>query len=272
MWGIFALFGVLLLSMGRKRVDPEQAQKAVDAVRSGEMSLRVAARTYGLPLASLHDRVKNKVAIDARVGPGTVLSKEEEDFVEDVLIYASRHFLLLGRRELRDAVRNICTDGRKVPWDPDKGPGDSWLEGFMARHPGLSERATHIYEANRINEDGEPRLQAFYKAWAEYLEETKLPPERILNTDETSSTPQGTKSGKAIVARGTKVPGARRSNSRENTTVVATIGADGHTFHPTIIFKGQRMQPAWIQDNNGVPDAKYTVTESSFIQSHVFLD
>ncbi|CAB1103952.1 unnamed protein product [Ectocarpus sp. CCAP 1310/34] len=191
MWGIFALFGVLLLSMGRKRVDPEQAQKAVDAVRSGEMSLRVAARTYGLPLASLHDRVKNKVAIDARVGPGTVLSKEEEDFVEDVLIYASRHFLLLGRRELRDAVRNICTDGRKVPWDPDKGPGDSWLEGFMARHPGLSERATHIYEANRINEDGEPRLQAFYKAWAEYLEETKLPPERILNTDETSELGQG---------------------------------------------------------------------------------
>ncbi|CAM9437625.1 unnamed protein product [Ectocarpus sp. 4 AP-2014] len=35
--------------------------------------------------------------------------------------------------------------------------------------------------------------------------------------------------------------------------------------------KGQRMQPAWIEDNNGVPDAKYTVTESSFIQSHVFL-
>ncbi|CAB1105050.1 unnamed protein product [Ectocarpus sp. CCAP 1310/34] len=32
------------------------------------------------------------------------------------------------------------------------------------------------------------------------------------------------------------------------------------------------MQPACIQDKNGVPDAKYTVTESSFIQSHVFLD
>ncbi|CAB1110015.1 unnamed protein product [Ectocarpus sp. CCAP 1310/34] len=32
------------------------------------------------------------------------------------------------------------------------------------------------------------------------------------------------------------------------------------------------MQPAWIQDKNGVPDAKYTVTESSSIQSHVFLD
>ncbi|CAN0311148.1 unnamed protein product, partial [Ectocarpus sp. 4 AP-2014] len=179
--------------------------------------------------------------------------------------------LLVVGSVLKDAVRNICSNGRKVPWNPDKGPGNSWLEGFMARHPGLSERATHIYEANRSNEDDEPRLEAFYKAWAD-LAETKLPPERILNTDETSSTPQSTKSGKAIVATGTKVPGARRSNSRENTTVVVTIGADGHTFHPPIIFKGQRMQAAWIQDNNGVPDAKTTVTESSFIKSHVFLD
>ncbi|CAB1112895.1 unnamed protein product [Ectocarpus sp. CCAP 1310/34] len=85
------------------------------------------------------------------------------------------------------------------------------------------------------------------------------------------STPQRTKSEKAIVPGGTKVPGARRTNSRENTTVVASIGADGHNYNPFIIYKGQRMQPAWIQDKNGVPDAKYTDTESSFIQSHVFL-
>ncbi|CAB1113592.1 unnamed protein product [Ectocarpus sp. CCAP 1310/34] len=92
--------------MGRARVDPERAQKAVDAVRSGE-SFRVAADTYGLNPTSLHRRVKEKVAIDARVGPGTVLCKEEENFVEDVLIYASRHFLLLGRRTLNEAVRKI---------------------------------------------------------------------------------------------------------------------------------------------------------------------
>ncbi|CAM9140205.1 unnamed protein product, partial [Ectocarpus sp. 4 AP-2014] len=153
----------------------------------------------------------------------------------------------------------------------DKGSGGRWLQWFLKRHPELSERATHIYEANRINEHDESRLEAFYETWDAYLAETKLTPDRIINTDETSSTPQGTKSGKTVVPTGTKVPGARRSNSRENTTVVASIGADGHTFHPTIIYKGQRMQPAWMEDNNGVPDSKNTVTESSFIQSHFFL-
>ncbi|CAB1118916.1 unnamed protein product [Ectocarpus sp. CCAP 1310/34] len=147
----------------------------------------------------------------------------------------------------------------------------------MARHAGLSERATHIYEANRMNEDDEPRLEAFYETWEVYLAESKLTPSPPLCATarcelRSCSTPQGTKPGKAIVPTGTKVPGARRSNSRENTTVVASIGADGHTYNPIIIYKGQRMQPAWIQDKNGIPDAKYTVTESSFIQSHVFLD
>ncbi|CAB1102631.1 unnamed protein product [Ectocarpus sp. CCAP 1310/34] len=99
------------------------------------------------------------MAMDARVGPETVLSKAKEDAVEDALIDASRHFLSFGRQQLIDAVRVLCLDGRPVPWDPDKGPGRSWLDGFMARHPALSERTTNIYEANRINENWLDRSQ-----------------------------------------------------------------------------------------------------------------
>ncbi|CAB1097764.1 unnamed protein product [Ectocarpus sp. CCAP 1310/34] len=42
------------------------------------------------------------MAMDARVGPETVLSKAEEDAVEDALIYTSRHFLSFGRQQLID--------------------------------------------------------------------------------------------------------------------------------------------------------------------------
>lgn len=88
-------------------------------------------------------------------------------------------------------MRKICDDGREVPWDPDKGPGKSWLDGFMRRHPRLSERTTHIYEANRINEDDQPRLESFYEAWSEYVAENNLTAARILNTDETGELGQG---------------------------------------------------------------------------------
>ncbi|CAM9413695.1 unnamed protein product, partial [Ectocarpus sp. 4 AP-2014] len=81
---------------------------------SGQISLRVAAKTSGLSLASLHDRVKKKVAIDARVGPGTVLSKEEEDFGRCLHLRLPT-LLVVGSRELKDAVRNTCGEERKVP-------------------------------------------------------------------------------------------------------------------------------------------------------------
>lgn len=83
MWGILALLGLLLLSMGRTRVDEDQAHKACEAVRGG-MSIRAAARAFGVPKTTVHGRVHKLVAMDARVGPGTVLSKDEEDSLEDV--------------------------------------------------------------------------------------------------------------------------------------------------------------------------------------------
>jgi 4-hydroxybenzoate polyprenyltransferase len=63
-----------------------------------------------------------------------------------------------------------------------------------------------------------------------------------------------------------------RSNSRENVTVVTTISTDGTTWKPTIIFKGQRVQADWMSEENGPPDARYTATDSSFMQGTVFLN
>ncbi|CAB1105213.1 unnamed protein product [Ectocarpus sp. CCAP 1310/34] len=71
---------------------------------------------YGVNKDALSRRLSGAVAMDARVGPETaVLSKAEEDAVEDALIYACRHFLSFGRQQLIDAVRVLCLDGRPVP-------------------------------------------------------------------------------------------------------------------------------------------------------------
>ncbi|CAB1118986.1 unnamed protein product [Ectocarpus sp. CCAP 1310/34] len=46
---IFGLLLILLISMGRRRVDAQQAQKACEAVRGG-MSVRKAAKVYSMIL------------------------------------------------------------------------------------------------------------------------------------------------------------------------------------------------------------------------------
>ena len=74
-----------------------------------------------------------------------------------------------------------------------------------------------------------------------------------------------------IAERGQKVVVTKRSNSRENVTVVATINAAGEVLPPLIIFKGQRLQEDWISKDAGVPGATYAVTDSSMMQGAVFL-
>ena len=58
----------------------------------------------------------------------------------------------------------------------------------------------------------------------------------------TGLNPQGSKSKRVIAERGQKVVATKRSNGRENVTVVATINAAGEAMPPLIIFKGQRLQ------------------------------
>lgn len=64
-----------------------------------------------------------------------------------------------------------------------------------------------------------------------------------------------------IAEKGQKVGRTERSNSRENSTVVATVNADGEVMPPLIIFEEQRVQPAWFGGDR-LKDALYAATDS----------
>ncbi|CAM9635254.1 unnamed protein product [Pylaiella littoralis] len=159
--------------MTRRKVDEKQVRKACAAIDDG-ISVRKAAAVFGVGRTSIADRRRGKVAMNAKVGPKTILSKEEEDSLEDILLFSARNYLAVDRVHLRDAVRRLCDDGRRIPWDPEKGPGKAWLAGFLRRHPRVAERSTRIYEANRITEEKEPRMVQFYERWAALLDEVVL--------------------------------------------------------------------------------------------------
>lgn len=72
------------------------------------------------------------------------------------------HHLTLGRSDAVDAVRTICLDGRATPCDPEKDPGQGWVQGFFKRHPELLTRSSRIFKVNQVPADVEGRLWGFY--------------------------------------------------------------------------------------------------------------
>eukprot|EP00752_Nemacystus_decipiens_P009450 g8449.t1 len=257
--------------MGRQRVDSAAAEKACEAVRSGLMSQKAAAAAFGVGRTSLQRRLSGVCAMDARPGPRTVMTAAEEDAVEDLLLYAGRNYIPLSTADLRERVRQLCNDGRQIPWNRDKGPGKDWLRGFLGRHERISKRLARIYESNRVTTPEDERLHKFYDFWGEFLAEHKPQPDHIWNTDESGGTIQGTQGQRVLAERGQPVVPQMRSTSRENCTIVTTINATGAVLAPTIIFKGQRLNADWVADKNGPPGATYTCTESSFMCGDVFI-
>ncbi|CAB1113787.1 unnamed protein product [Ectocarpus sp. CCAP 1310/34] len=241
----FAVSLEFLLSITRRKVDEEQLRKVCAAIDDG-MLVGKAAEVFGVGRTSIEDRRRGLAAMNPKVDTETILSNEEEDSLEDILLFAARNFLAVHRVHLKDGVRRLCNDGRRIPWDPEKRVrGKIGLRAsFVGTHGWRSARPASTRQI------GSPKTRSL--AWC-------------------STTPQGTKTTKAFAESGQKVVGAMRSNSRENTTVVATISVDGHTWAPTIIFKGQRLQADWFVERNGPEGARYTCTDSSFMQGDVFI-
>lgn len=74
----------------------ENLIKAIESVKNKTMGYREACRFYGVPFATVHDRLSGKVALDKKpkVGPNPVLRLEgEESFLNGFWIWQNVGFL-----------------------------------------------------------------------------------------------------------------------------------------------------------------------------------
>ncbi|CAM9642745.1 unnamed protein product [Ectocarpus sp. 6 AP-2014] len=69
--------------------------------------------------------------MNAKVGPETILSKEEEDSLEDILLFAARNFLAVDRIHLRDRCGATTLQRRSAdPLGSREGSGEKLACGL----------------------------------------------------------------------------------------------------------------------------------------------
>mmetsp|Transcript_1008 Transcript_1008/g.2093 ORF Transcript_1008/g.2093 Transcript_1008/m.2093 type:complete len:232 (+) Transcript_1008:436-1131(+) len=100
-----------------------------------------AAAKFKVPEQSLRDRVQGRVALRARSGPKSFLSREEENEIVDKLLESQKDGKLVGKPDVEDMVMDIVSDGRQHPFKDRQGkkkPGSRWWRSFFSRHPEVS--------------------------------------------------------------------------------------------------------------------------------------
>ncbi|RVE41584.1 hypothetical protein evm_013769 [Chilo suppressalis] len=103
----------------RKKYSHEQLEKAVEAVKNGE-KIAVAAKRFGVPRITLHDKIWGKTTMGCTMGPSTVLTKGEEDILEKCILALYERHIPLTKDSLLDSVQKIIIDQNRPQRDSEK--------------------------------------------------------------------------------------------------------------------------------------------------------
>jgi hypothetical protein len=153
--------------MARHRVDTEQAKKTCDAVRAGR-SVRSAAARFQVGQSAITHRLSDGVLMDDKIGPGTVMTEQEENAVEDIFLFAARQLLFVGWVQPREAVRQLRSDGLETaltrwpqhPLGSQQRPGEGVGSGLPQEVPlGVGAKHSHLQGQPKHRERGAVHLK-----------------------------------------------------------------------------------------------------------------
>jgi hypothetical protein len=242
-------------------------RNAIKAVQEEGLSYRIAGAKYGVNPTSLYRRSTKKVQISAKPGSPTFLTSEQEKGILDMITYKSSHGMCMSHAEIRLLARDIALRGSKHEEIPPNFPSDKWVQRFIKRHPLISSRKSQILDCKRAEYSTQENVEHYYKNLSKEI--VKYSPDRIFNCDETGVTTQGPCSIRVVCPK--KSPAnIRRSNNKENVTIMACVNAAGDALPPMYIFMGKRRQLEWM--NGCLPGSTCAMTDSSMINGVVFLN
>ena len=134
--------------MLRKQWSSDHMIAAIKSVRSGQ-SIRAAAKEFNIPRQTLGDRITGKVGENAKSGPSTKLTAEDETRLSDYLIKANK--LIAGKsKSIAIMMAGQLAKIRSSPF-PRIIPSTKWFRNFFRRHPELSRRKAQPFGRPRAN-------------------------------------------------------------------------------------------------------------------------
>ena len=214
----------------------EDLTSAMDAVRNGNISIRQAAITYGIPRGTLHDKLTGRRQLEPT--PSTQLTEEEEQQIVQWLKDMSANGFGRNKTDLLRTVKSYLDYNNRVTMWKDNLPGDMWYRLFRKRHPEIVVR-----KPQKLGKQRALITEEMVANWFERLRtnicdidpEILLDPARIYNADETGFhlDPQ---SGNVLSFAGARYVYHISNDNRTMITVLIAVSASGHYVHPMLVY------------------------------------
>lgn len=159
-----------------------------------------------------------------------------------------------SHRRLKEHVDEVCRAHLGIKF-PEKGVGIQWTHRFIEKH---SDKL-HVYTAKSLDTArGQAVNEHTNKLWFDLVEELQLrgddgkpiAAECTWAMDESGFQANGGEGFERVIgAKGKKVQYQQQAGTRENITVLLTIGASGIVLPPIVIYSGKGYLIKWQQEN-----------------------
>ncbi|XP_049888124.1 uncharacterized protein LOC126382356 [Pectinophora gossypiella] len=239
----------------RQSWSKESMEQAITAWKENKMGWELAAKTFGVPQATLrrHALNKNKNLESSSKGLGrfkpTFPLEIERELVDHIKFLETRLFGLTRTAVQELAFELAEKNGFDHAFNKDKKrAGQEWLESFLKRNPDISLRSPEPTSAARAQAFNRPQVKRFFEIYEEFLNKYKLEPQRVYNMDESGLTTVQ-KPQKILATKGRKQIGCLTSAERgSNVTVVCCTNAIGSFIPPCMIFPRKNMKNELIDE------------------------
>ncbi|KAJ8911212.1 hypothetical protein NQ315_014924 [Exocentrus adspersus] len=219
----------------------DDLNNALIAIKHGT-PCATAAKRYNVPRTTLIGKINGTYPEDCRSGVSPVLTSEEESILVDWILTMARIGLPVTKQQLLDSVTLLIKNLKRPNKFTNGRPGRHWYEGFLRRHPQISQRMTQNLTASRAAVS-KKSIETWFEEIKNYFISSNITieePERIFNADESAFflSPKG---NSVLAKKGSKTVYDRSGNDRECLTVLITANAAGCLAPPMVMYPYERI-------------------------------
>jgi hypothetical protein len=220
--------------------DQAALEQAVQEVRAGRMSVRLAAESFSVPKSTIGDRLSGKYSMNVNHGRPPALPRNVEEVIVKSLKMAAKQGMGLSRKQIMRRTNVLCQRMNVRHSYKNFKAGKDWFNGLMHRFPDIVLRKPEKLSSIRASMMNPEIVSNYFRALQNIItkNELELHPERVWNCDETGFNFEHSPVN-VVAEKGDRCVLSRTSAKSNNVTVMACVNAMGQSMPPMIITKGK---------------------------------
>lgn len=219
--------------------------EACASIRGQERpNISAVARQFDVPMHRLRSRINGRPSRSTRQQPTQALTKAQERAVIQWVRYLDRLHLSPTASMVTDCANTILK--RNAETDPPPTVGKNWVYGFITRLP------TDLLYVKQKPMDKDRILAEQLSDMVDWFDHLKIllqniGPSNIYNFDETGTHLGQTKPQKVITTNRERAKHIAGGGHAESISAIEFIAANGDSFPPFFIPKGERYLEQWFE-------------------------